>query len=247
MDKKRRYQFQVSAQHIDFQKKVSLSSLFHLILKTAGKDADNNGFGLLKLQSDDYTWVLSRFVMDMERFPLENENITIETWIQDVGAMFTTRNFRITNGEDRLIGYVSSSWAVIDMKTRQGVLLDSLASLNAFVWPETIPIGVPTRIANVKGDIANRFEVKYSHIDVNCHASSPFYIQWIADCFSLDFYRMYKLKRFEINFLKEITFGDTGVVYRESKAKNDYLFQLVTSEKGISCRARIQFEDEGNC
>jgi hypothetical protein len=58
---------------------------------------------------------------------------------------------------------------------------------------------------------------------------------------------MYKLKRFEINFLKELTFGDTGVVYRESKAKNDYLFQLVTSEKGISCRARIQFEDEGNC
>ena len=239
MDKKRRYQFQVSAQHIDFQKKVSLSSLFHLILKTAGKDADNNGFGLLKLQSDDYTWVLSRFVMDMERFPLENENITIETWIQDVGAMFTTRNFRITNGEDRLIGYVSSSWAVIDMKTRQGVLLDSLASLNAFVWPETIPIGVPTRIANVKGDIANRFEVKYSHIDVNCHASSPFYIQWIADCFSLDFYQTNTPKRLEINFLKEITFGDTGEVYREEKAGGDYYFQIVTREKGIACRARM--------
>lgn len=244
MDKKRKYQFQISTQHIDFQKKVSLSSLFHLILKAAGKDADHNGFGLLKLQSEDYTWVLSRFVMDMERFPLENETITIETWIQDVAAMFTTRNFRIANEEDRLIGYASSSWAVIDMKTRESILLDTLPSLNGFILAETTPIGVPTRIANVKGDIANRFEVKYSHIDVNRHASSPFYIQWIADCFSLDFYLKHKLKRFEINFLKEITFGDAGVVYQKLKAENDYFFQLATLEKGIACRARMLFEDE---
>ncbi len=241
MDKKRKYHYQISAQHIDFQKKVSLSSLFHLILKTAGKDADNKGFGLLKLQSDDYTWVLSRFAMDMERFPLENEEITIETWIQDVGTMFTTRNFRITNGNDKLIGYASSSWAVIDMQTRQSVLLDTLPSLNDFIFPETTPIGAPARIANVKGDVANRFEVKYSHIDVNRHTSSPFYIQWIADCFSLDFYLTNKLKRFEINFLKEITFGDTGEVYRETKAENEYSFQILTQEKGIACRARMMF------
>ncbi|MDO5663854.1 MAG: thioesterase [Bacteroidia bacterium] len=241
MEKKRKYHYQISTQHIDFQKKVTLSSLFHLILKTAGKDADNNGFGLLKLQSDDYTWVLSRFVMDIERLPLENEEITIETWIQDVGAMFTTRNFRIMNGENKLIAYASSSWAVINMQTREGVLLDTLPLLNDFILSETTPIGVPTRIANVKGNVANRFEVKYSHIDVNRHASSPFYIQWIADCFSLDFYLTNKLKRFEINFLKEITFGDTGEVYQEMKSENDYYFQITTQEKGIACRARMVF------
>lgn len=239
MEKIRKYHYQISAQHIDFQKKVSLSSLFHLILKTAGVDADNNGFGLLKLQSENYTWVLSRFVMDMERFPKEDEKIAIETWIQDVETMFTTRNFRITNGNSELIGYASSSWAVIDMKTRQGVLLDTLPSLNQFIVPETTPIGTPTRIPNIKGEVANRFEVKYSHIDINRHASSSFYIQWIADCFSLDFYQTNTPKRLEINFLKEITFGDTGEVYREEKAEGDYYFQIVTREKGIACRARM--------
>lgn len=241
MEKKRKYRFQISAQHIDFQKKVSLSSLFHLIMKAAGKDADNNGFGVLKLQSADYTWVLSRFVLDMERFPREEEEITIETWVQDVGSMFTTRNFRITNGEDKLFGYASSSWAIIDMKTRQSVLLDTLPELQRFAFPENTPIGAPARIANVKGEVANRFEIKYSHIDVNCHANSSFYIQWIADCFSLDFYRIHPLKRFEINFLKEITFGDSGEVFRELNAENDYSFQIVTQEKGVACRARMIF------
>lgn len=241
MNKKRSYSFQITTQHIDFQKNVTLSSLFHLIMKTAGLDADNNGFGLLKLQSDDYTWVLSRFVLDMERFPQEDERITIETWIEDVSAIFTSRNFAIRNGNSEIIGYAASSWAVIDIQTRQSVLLDALPSLTDFVLDESTPVGGTTRIPNVQGEVANDFRVKYSHIDVNRHASSPYYIQWLMDCFPLEFYENHRLKRFEINFLKEITFGDSGEVFREMKTENDYYFQINSAEKGTACRARLLF------
>lgn len=238
---KRKYNYQISTQHIDFQKNVTLSSLFHLIMKTAGKDADDNGFGLLKLQTEDYTWVLSRFVLDLERFPQEEEHITIETWVEDVQTLFTTRNFKITNGGDKLIGYASSSWAIIDVNTRRSVMLDTMPSLNGFITPESTPLGAPTRIPNVNGEPANDFQVKYSHIDVNGHASSPYYIQWLADCFPLEFYRDHKLKRFEINFMKEITFGDKGSVSREMKDDNDYYFQISTDGVGLACRARMLF------
>ena len=241
--KRNKYTYQISTQHIDFQKNVTLSSLFHLIMKTAGLDADNHGFGVLKLQTEDYSWVLSRFVLDIERFPQEDEQISIETWIEDVQTMFTTRNFRITNGGGQLIGYASSSWAVIDMKTRRSVLLDTLPSMHDYILPESTPIGSPTRIPNVKGEVANDFKVKYSHIDVNGHASSPYYIQWVADCFPLDFYIKHKLKRFEINFMREITFGDEGEVFSEMKSDNDYYFQISTADKGVSCRARMLFLD----
>lgn len=241
MGNKRKYRYKITTQHIDFQMKVSLSSLFHLIMKTAGADADNNGFGLLKLQAENYTWVLSRFVINIDRFPKEDEEIVIETWIQDVDSYFTTRNFRITNGDEKVIGYASSSWAIINMNTRQSVLLDTLPSLKQFIVAETTPIGVPSRIPNVKGEVANRFEVKYSHIDINKHASSAYYIQWIADCFSLDFYQQHTPKRLEINFLKEITFGDHGEVYQKVENEQDYYFQIVTKEKGIACRARLVF------
>ncbi len=241
MTNKRAYNYQINTQHIDFQKNVTLSSLFHLIMKTAGTDADNNGFGVLKLQSEDFTWVLSRFVLDMERFPQEDEKITIETWIEDVNRIFTTRNFAIRNGNSEIIGYATSSWAVIDIKTRQSVQLDNMPELNDFVLNESTPLGGTTRIAGVEGEVANTFRVKYSHIDVNRHASSPYYIQWIANCFPLEFYETHRLKRFEINFLREVTFGDTGEVFRDEVAENDYYFQISTKEKGISCRARMLF------
>lgn len=212
-------------------------------MKTAGIDADKHGFGLSKLQTANYSWVLSRFILDIERFPQEEEHMIVETWVEDVQTMFTTRNFKITDGNDKLIAYASSSWAVIDVNTRRSVLLDTLPSMKDYICAETTPIGQPTRIPNVNGEVANDFKVKYSHIDVNEHASSPYYIQWVADCFPLSFYKSHKLKRFEINFMREITFGDKGEVFSEMKNENDYYFQIETEEKGVACRARMQFTD----
>lgn len=241
MKTKKVYSYQITTQHIDFQKEVTLSSLFHLIMKTAGLDADNNGFGLLELQENNITWVLSRFVLDMERFPQEDEKITIETWIEDVNRIFTSRNFTIRNGNSEVIGHAASSWAMIDIDTRQSVQLDNVPRLTDFIVDETSPIGGTTRIREVEGEVANNFKVKYSHIDVNRHASSPYYLQWLADCFPLEFYESNRLERFEINFLREITFGDEGEVFREQRNENDYYFQINTKEKGTACRARMLF------
>lgn len=243
MNAKKAYTYRVNAEYIDFRKKVSLVSLSNFILSTAGKNADENGFGLLELQSRNYTWVLSRFVIDMCRFPVENETIIVETWIQDVGVAFTTRNFRIATDAGEVLGYASSSWAVIDMETRRSISLTTLPGLQRFIVAETTPIGVPQRIANIKGTTQNKFNVQYSDIDVNGHANSLHYIQWISDCFSLDFYRSHVIKRFEINFLKELIFGDEGSVFHEEKQSNNHSFQIVSRDIGIACRARIIFEE----
>jgi Acyl-ACP thioesterase len=243
MSAKKRYRYDIEAQDIDFRRRVSLASLANFVLITAGKNANENGFGLLELQTENYTWVLSRLTVDMNRFPMENDSISIETWIEKVGTAFTTRNFRITDGAGENIGFAASSWAVIDMQTRRSVLLDTLPGLQRFIVAESTPIGEPVRIPNVKGEAANSFVVKYSDIDINGHANSLHYIQWLSDCFSLDFYRTHFIRRFEINFLKELTFHDSGEVYRQMNAPDDYSFQIVTRDKGIACRARILFEE----
>ncbi|MFA6912648.1 MAG: hypothetical protein WCQ61_05960, partial [Proteiniphilum sp.] len=69
------------------------------------------------------------------------------------------------------------------------------------------------------------------------------YVAWLSDCFTPDFYRKHHIRRFEINFLKELTFGDSGEVHRHMNAPGDYAFLIVTKEKGDVCRARILFEE----
>lgn len=242
MGVKKKYSYHIDAQDIDFRRRVSLRSLTNKVLETAGRNADENGFGLLELQTSHYTWVLSRLVIDMERFPTEQDFLSVETWVEHVGTAFTTRNFRMTDIDGNVIGYAKSSWAVIDMETRRSVRLDSIPSMQQFVVNESVPLDDPLRIADVQGEIANKFVVKYSDIDVNGHANSLNYVQWLSDCFSLDFYRSHYIRRFEINFLKEITYADSGEVILKMQGPEDYLFQIETKEKGVACRARILFE-----
>ncbi|SRR5690554_1538017 len=242
MNSKKRYSYKIEAQDIDFRKKVSLKSLTNFILITAGKNADENGFGIMDLLAKNYTWVLSRLVLEMDRMPTENDTISVETWVEQVGIAFTTRNFKILDAENEILGYASSSWAVMDMNTRRGVPLQAIPSMKNFVVNETTPIGEPDRLPVTEGEIANSFTVRYSKIDVNNHANSLYYVQWISDCFSLDHYRANKIRRFEINFLKELTIDDKGKVHFEEVSPHDYYFSIITRDKGVACTARILFE-----
>jgi acyl-ACP thioesterase len=70
-----------------------------------------------------------------------------------------------------------------------------------------------------------------------------YYIQWISDCFPLDFYFIFAVQRLELNFMKEIAYGDEGQVIREQNAPNDYSLQIVTRDNGVSCKARIVFKE----
>lgn len=241
MSAKKRYIYDIEPQDIDFRRKVSLKSLTNFILITAGKNADENGFGILGLQKENLTWVLSRLVIEMDRMPSEDDSISIETWVEKIGTAFTTRNFRICDAEGVIIGYAASTWAVMDMKTRRSIPLDSIPSMKEFIVDEQTPIGDPEHLAGIDGEIVNSFTVRYSKIDVNNHANSLYYIQWISDCFSLDFYRTHTIRRFEINFLKELTIDDKGKVHREEVAPGDFRFEIITRDKGIACRARILF------
>lgn len=243
MGAQKKYTYNIEAQDIDFRRRVSLVSLTNFVLITAGRNADENGFGLLELQNENYTWVLSRLVIDMKRMPTEDDTLSIETWIEHVGSVFTTRNFTLTDASGEVIGYAASTWAVINMKTRRSVPLEALPMMQDYIVHESTPVGVPGRIPNTNGEKANAFTVKYSDIDVNGHANSLHYVRWVSDCFSPDFYRKHYIRRFEINFLQELTFGDTGEVYRESGTEGEYHFQIVTRDKGAACRARLLFED----
>ncbi|MDR0421531.1 MAG: acyl-[acyl-carrier-protein] thioesterase [Proteiniphilum sp.] len=243
MGVKKKYIYDIRAHDVDFRRRVSLRSLTGLLLLTAGRNADENGFGLLELQTEHYTWVLSRLAVEMERFPTEEDTLSVETWIEHVGMAFTSRNFRMTDGSGTVIGHAASSWAMIDMRTRRSVRLDTIPSMQHFVVPEGTPAGEPVRIGDTEGETANSFTVKYSDIDINGHVNSMNYVQWLSDCFPLDFYRTHHIRRFEINFLKEITCGDSGTVRRRMTAPDDYLFRIETQEKGIACRARILFKE----
>ena len=238
------YNYKINPEHIDFQKNISPIVLTDMILSAAGKQADQYGFGLMDLHKRNCSWVVSRFAMELDTIPTVGDNLSIETWVKDVSNVFTTRNFKLSNGSDKVVGYAVLSWAILDLNTRHSIPLSVVPELNSFIVEKQIPMDSPNRIPEIDGKLANNFEVKYSDIDLNVHTNVLKYLQCVCDVFSLDFYSKRILKRVEINFLRELNFGDKGAVYYEEVAENDFLFKMVTNEGVTVSRSRMVFENK---
>ena len=234
------YPFQVQPQFVDFQFRATMAALGDILLTTAQFNADDNGFGLRNLNEVQCSWVLSRIAIEMKRFPEQYEHIQVETWIEEVGRVSTTRNFCIRDEKNEIIGSASSSWVMLDMKTRRAKDLMNLEGIHEFASGEACLIEKPIKLGAVTGNVLDTFNIKYSHIDINGHTNSVRYIEWISDCFSLDKYREKQVKRFEINYVNELLFGDKVAIYGQEVEADDFRFEIRKEEK-VACRARVVF------
>lgn len=238
--KKRSYSFQIQPQYVDFQFRVTMAALGDILLTAAGFNADDNGFGLRRLHELDYAWVLSRLAIEMKQFPEQYEKIEVETWIEEVGRVSTTRNFCIRNEKNEIIGNACSNWVMLDMKTRRAKDLMTLDGIHEFASGDIGLIQKPIKLGSIDGEGYDAFKVKYSDIDINGHVNSIRYIQWISDCFSLDCYRKYQVKRFEINYVNEMLFNDFVEIIGHEIEPGDFRFEIRKEDK-IACRARVVF------
>lgn len=239
------YAFQVSPQSVDFRYKITLSALTDLLLTAAQYNADENGFGIRDLQLNNSSWVLLRFALEMNFMPEQYENIEVETWIHSVGRVSTTRNFRIRNENGVIVGHAISNWAMIDMNTRKAMDLMTLNRIHEFADGDEVPVAKPAKLDAVEGTPFDSFRACYSHIDINQHVNTMRYVEWISNYFNLNHYEEYSLRRFDINFMAEILFGDKVEIRATSNATNDYSFEIQAN--GASCcRAKLIFNSNNH-
>ncbi len=237
---KKTYSFEIPPQSVDFNFQITLSSLTDLLLTTAGYNAHENGFGMQKLNDQGLSWVLLRFALEVDYFPPQYETIHIETWIEGVGRASTNRNFCICNSKMEIIGYGISTWAMINHETRKAQDLYSLENIRDFSSDVTVPIAKPMKLNETGGQLTDTFRAKYSHIDFNRHVNTMRYVEWISNCFSLEHYKNRRVKRFDVNFMNEILYGDEVKLYLLPKNEEEFLFELHCNGK-TSCRARLVF------
>ncbi len=171
----------------------------------------------------------------------EYQHFKIETWVDEVSRLATTRNFKILNAADKVIGGGCSNWVMFDMKTRRPADLFAMGGLKDVAENDGGVIEKPIRLMAVEGNPVADFTVKYSDIDTNGHVNSMSYAEWLCDLFSLEIYRQKRIKRFELNYINESFWGDAIQIYQNEKGTDDYHFEIKKSDKSI-CKARILWE-----
>lgn len=250
LDKVGKYEFFTEPFHCDFTHHLFLDRLGNLMLNAADYHSRDRDFGMTYLNPLHKTWVLSRLAIEITEMPLQYDKLYIETWIEGTMKYFTNRNFKVEDDDGKIYGYGRSVWAMIDTDTRQPQNLIDIHDGKILEYVDKdkpCPIDKCSRVKMTdNAEKISSVKTHYTDVDVNGHINSVKYIEHVLDLFSVNYYKEYRLERFEIAYVAESHGGDTLNFYSEKNGTGEYYIRITKSEEKSdneveTCRCKVKF------
>ncbi len=227
---------------LDCNLSLKPSVLFQHLQDIASQNADDLGFGFSFVQENNLAWYLLKYHMEFNSYPKNLEKLTLETISRGYSRMFAFRDFWLYDNEN-LLGKMTSTWALINKSTGEIIAFKNVP-LNENFTPfekqeNDMTYNKIPMIENVMRE--KTFEIRFEDIDVNKHANNCNYIIWALETLNFE-KRLRKIKTLDVNYKKEITYGENVLSQVEIKENqtNHVLKNAKTDE--ILCNILIEWE-----
>ena len=201
---KHRQDFSISSYELNPLAKARLSTLANYFQEVAYHHANLLGFGYEDLKKQDTVWLLSRMKIRVDRYPVWNDMIRVETWPSGTNRLFAQRDFRVLDREGSTLAIASTSWLVVDLEThrplRSGPVIERFLKVGHGPYQFE---KVMEKIPELKGDRKTmKRRVVYSDLDIVGHVNNVKYLEWCLDMLNSGG-KIREIREFEINFLHE--------------------------------------------
>lgn len=224
---------------VDNNFELKLSSLFKIMQEVASNHVESLNVGHYDLLKHNLLWVVIRIEVKIYKAIKLDDIITVTTHPGEQKSFIFPRYFQIYDKKGELLVNASSMWAVIDKDTRKVVLRpQSIKAVKAESNKNDLPLPLKVNIGEVSP--VDERVVRYSNVDINGHLNNTQYVEFIVDTHDLDFYKHHRLCSININYDKEIKFGDK-VTILSNKAEKEIVVGKVDDENRFS--AEIEYEE----
>ncbi len=209
-NRKYKEKFEVLFYHLDRNGKATIRSIMNFMQATANKHGKTLGTSLDDLSEESYTWVFSRFHIDIKKYPGHYDRLSVETWRSMSKTCFAFREFQVFDEKEELIGAASASAVLMDKKTRKPT--DIPEFIQAQFAPEegrALNENFAPLAELVSEEYCKSFHVRLSDIDLNQHVNNTSYVDWIIESLPEDVLMNKRLVSCEIGYKAEAFYGDT--------------------------------------
>lgn len=217
--------FFLSAGETNAEQEMSLPLLTSKIIDIATAHANSLGIGNPSMEALGCGWVLSRIAIEVKRYPKVNETYTLSTWVEAFNRHFSIRNFKLSDTEGNALGYATSVWMVLNMKSRENFGLSHLSLAPDMIDGSKCPIaGISKHLSIIpenenteselpKGVIratspAIDYKFKYCDLDFYRHVNTVRYVSMLLNQYSLEEMDATRVHRMELSFLRESHYGE---------------------------------------
>ncbi|MFC3749478.1 acyl-[acyl-carrier-protein] thioesterase [Paenibacillus sp. GCM10012306] len=222
----------VHASDTDYRSNAKLSFILDMMQRAADSAVGGLGVSLEKLLEVGMAWMLITLDIDFQSTPRPNDTLSIRTWSKGTKGALWQRDYRIFDSSDNEIASARSIWALVDIEKRK------------ILRPSALPVPVQHYVADSVGEMpskveipegllmqeAYRYQVRYSGLDNNGHLNNAKYGDLCCDALSLDEWDGKKLKRFNITYSQEATFGQEITISRSSLSTEGAYVQGISGD-----------------
>ncbi len=242
------YRFQIRTYECGPDGRATLPTICNLLQEAASLNAESLGFSRSNFAAKgvDISWVLTRIVVKMRRYPAWEDVVTVETFPRGGRRVVAWRDFELKGESGEVLGVASSEWMLINLATRQ--LVPVPKDVFAAADPADVPVLGTDPFSRFKFPASNAassekfalFRAQRSHIDLNGHVNNAHYVEWMLEpCKSACPSEM------EIAFRSETLAGDDVRV--ETTEVDGFAYMRVFSADGEDhATARAVFGASGN-
>ena len=206
-------EFEVHYYEINKYQEATPVAIINYLEETAIAHSEFVGYRLERLKKDGYGWVLNRWSINIEKYPLWGEKILVETWPSRFEKFYANREFKIFNGNGIEIGRASSLWIFMNTEKRRPTRIPySLAEaykINGEI--EIVPFSKEFEKVE-HSSYEKGFKVRRSDIDTNNHVNNTKYVEWLLEGIPDEVYNNYNLSCIEIIYKKETYHGSSVYV-----------------------------------
>jgi len=201
--------FTVRSYESDHNGLLRLTALLNYFQEAAGDHAERLGAGVLVLLKRRLTWVLSRYHVQLVRYPRWKDTLEITTWPGLNQGLFALREFEARDEKRELLAAATSSWMLIDLKANRPVppeehLGSYLRDPRRAVASNFAPLP-----SVVQTEFERTFRVRMGELDWNKHVNHVAYVGWSLETGAPDFLEAHRPSEIEADFRGQAFYGET--------------------------------------
>ena len=182
-----RYQFKVRSYECGPDGRATLPTICNYLQEAASLNAATLGFGKgdFAAKGENISWVLTRMVVKMSRYPVWNDEVTVETFPRGGRKIVAWRDFEVKDAQGATLGLATTEWMLIDLATRK--IHASPEKVFAANDPKNTPVLGLEPFAKFRfpeggsGVPPLHFTAMKSQIDLNGHVNNVHYIDWMLE------------------------------------------------------------------
>ncbi len=205
-------EFSISSFDLNPKGQARLTTMADFFQEMAYHHASHLGFGYDDMNEKQTMWVLSRMRIRIDRYPVWDERVKVETWHKGMERIFGLRDFKVTDSSDRVIGSASSAWLILDSKTKRPVRPNDEV-LRHGIGEESVFEAKLEKIQHpAEMEEKTVRKVVFSDLDIMGHVNNVKYMEWCIDTAMSEQNVEREIREIEINFMHEALLGDVIII-----------------------------------